>query len=138
MVEPENSELGEMNIESDVLGIVAGISATEVEGVAAMSSGFAGDIAEMLGRKNLSRGVSLEETEEGVVVDLNLIVEYEVDIPRVARSVQKNVLESLEKMTGVEVRAVNVNVLGIDIPEFPSGGKEKQDESEEETEEQQL
>ncbi len=138
MVEPENSELGEMNIESDVLGIVAGISATEVEGVAAMSSGFAGDIAEMLGRKNLSRGVSLEETEEGVVVDLNLIVEYEVDIPRVARSVQKNVLESLEKMTGVEVRAVNVNVLGIDIPEFSSGGKEKQDESEEETEEQQL
>ena len=129
MIESGDSELGEMNIDNDVLGIVAGISATEVEGVAAMSSGFAGDIAEMLGRRNLSRGVSLEKTEDGVIVDLNIVVEFKVDISAAARNVQKNVKKSLENMTGVNVIAVNVNVLGIDIPDF-AGSEVEKDEGE--------
>ncbi len=132
MIESEDSELGETNIDNDVLGIVAGISATEVDGVAAMSSGFAGDIAEMLGRKNLSRGVSLEETEEGIIVDLNIIVEFEVKISEVAREVQKNVKESLEEMTGVNVEAINVNVLGIDIPDLSTSPEEDELKEEEE------
>ncbi len=136
MIESGDSELGEMNIENDVLGIVAGISATEVEGVAAMSGGFTGGIAKMLGRKDLSRGVSIEESEEGVIIDLNLIVEFEVDITEVAREVQENVKNSLEKMTGVNVKAVNVNVLGLDIPEMTSE-ESREEEQEEESEDQQ-
>ena len=131
MVETNKSELGGMNIASEVLGIVAGIAATEVDGVAAMSGGLVRGIAEMLGRKNLSKGVKLEETDEGVIVELNLIVEFEVNIPKVTEEVQRNVKKSLEKMTGVEVKAVNINVLGIDIPEFVSEDEAKMKEEEE-------
>ena len=131
MVETNKSELGGMNIASEVLGIVAGIAATEVDGVAAMSGGLVRGIAEMLGRKNLSKGVKLEETDEGVVVELNLIVEFEVNIPKVTEEVQRNVKKSLEKMTGVDVKAVNINVLGIDIPEFVSEDEAVMEEDEE-------
>ncbi|MGM0420342.1 MAG: Asp23/Gls24 family envelope stress response protein [Bacillota bacterium] len=124
MVETNKSELGGMNIASEVLGVVAGIAATEIDGVAAMSGGLVRGIAEMLGRKNLSKGVKLEETEDGVIVELNLIVEFEVNIPEVTKAVQKNVKNSLERMTGVEVKAVNINVLGIDIPEFVTEDEE--------------
>lgn len=128
MVETNKSELGGMNIASEVLGIVAGIAATEVDGVAAMSGGLVRGIAEMLGRKNLSKGVKLEETDEGVIVELNLIVDFEVNIPDVTKEVQRNVKNSLEKMTGVDVIAVNINVLGIDIPEFVSDEDSKIEE----------
>ncbi|MBF8437156.1 Asp23/Gls24 family envelope stress response protein [Halanaerobiaceae bacterium Z-7014] len=131
MVETNKSELGGMNIASEVLGIVAGIAATEVDGVAAMSGGLVRGIAEMLGRKNLSKGVKLEETDEGVIVELNLIVEFEVNIPKVTEEVQRNVKKSLEKMTGVDVKAVNINVLGIDIPEFVSEDESVMEEDEE-------
>lgn len=138
MVETNKSELGGMNIASEVLGIVAGIAATEVDGVAAMSGGLVRGIAEMLGRKNLSKGVKLEETDEGVIVELNLIVDFEVNIPDVTKEVQRNVKNSLEKMTGVDVIAVNINVLGIDIPEFVSDEDtkiEEDDEAEKDNEE---
>ncbi|MFN2364620.1 MAG: Asp23/Gls24 family envelope stress response protein [Halarsenatibacteraceae bacterium] len=135
MVETNKSELGGMNIASEVLGIVAGIAATEIDGVAAMSGGLVRGIAEMLGRKNLSKGVKLEETDEGVIVELNLIVDFEVNIPEVTEEVQRNVKNSLEKMTGVDVKAVNINVLGIDIPEFVSEEEPKVEEDAEETEE---
>lgn len=134
MVETNKSELGGMNIASEVLGIVAGIAATEIDGVAAMSGGLVRGIAEMLGRKNLSKGVKLEETDEGVIVELNLIVDFEVNIPEVTEEVQRNVKNSLEKMTGVDVKAVNINVLGIDIPEFVSDEEPKAEETDEETE----
>ncbi len=134
MVETNKSELGGMNIASEVLGIVAGIAATEIDGVAAMSGGLVRGIAEMLGRKNLSKGVKLEETDEGVIVELNLIVDFEVNIPEVTKEVQRNVKNSLEKMTGVDVKAVNINVLGIDIPEFVSDEEPEVEEDLEETE----
>ncbi len=130
MVETNKSELGGMNIANEVLGIVAGIAATEIDGVAAMSGGLVRGIAEMLGRKNLSKGVKLEETDEGVIVELNLIVDFEVNIPDVTEEVQRNVKKSLEKMTGVDVKAVNINVLGIDIPEFVSEDEAKIEEEE--------
>ncbi len=117
MIEMNDSDLGDTEITGEVLEIVAGISATEIEGVAAMSSGFTGGIAKMLGRSDLSRGVSIEEQEEGVIVNLKVIMEFEVNIPEVSYQVQKRVKNALEKMTGVTVKAVNVNVLGINITE---------------------
>src|SRR5690606_29254829 len=63
MAETERTELGELRIANEVVAIVAGLAATEVEGVAGMSGGIAGGIAEMLGRKNLSKGVRVEVGE---------------------------------------------------------------------------
>ncbi len=107
------SELGELKIADEVVGIIAGLAAVEVEGVAGMSGGIAGGIAEMLGRKNLSKGVKVEVGEHQAAVDLFVIVDYGVSIPKVAEEIQENVKRAIEVMTGLDVVEVNLHVLGV-------------------------
>ncbi|MFS8581224.1 MAG: Asp23/Gls24 family envelope stress response protein [Limnochordales bacterium] len=109
----ERSDLGEIRIANEVVSIVAGLAATEVEGVAGMSGGIASGVAEMLGRKNLSKGVRVEVGEEQAAVDLSIIVDYGVRIPEVAWKIQENVKRAVESMTGLQVVEVNVHVQGV-------------------------
>lgn len=111
------SELGTIRIANEVVGIIAGLAATEVAGVAGMSGGLAGGIAEMLGRKNLSKGVKVEVGEKEAAVDLFVIVEYGVVLPEVAWKVQENVKRAIESMTGLTVVEVNVHVQGVHFPQ---------------------
>ncbi len=111
------SELGSIRIADEVVSIIAGLAATEVEGVAYMSGGIVGGIAEALGRKNLSKGVKVEVGEEEAAVDLYLIVSYGSRIPDVAWSVQENVKKAIEAMTGLKVIKVNVHVQGVNFPQ---------------------
>jgi uncharacterized alkaline shock family protein YloU len=106
-------EMGKIRIANEVVAIVAGLAATEVPGVAAMSGGIAGGIAERLGRKNLSKGVKVEVGEKEAAVDMYLIVEYGVRIPEVANQVQSSVKRAIEAMTGLHVIEVNVHVQGV-------------------------
>jgi uncharacterized alkaline shock family protein YloU len=112
----ERSELGELRIANEVVAVIAGLAATEVEGVAGMSGGIAGGIAEMLGRKNLAKGVKVEVGEEQAAVDLFVVVDYGVRIPDVAWKIQDNVKNAVESMTGLDVVEVNVHILGVHIP----------------------
>jgi len=113
----DRTELGELRIANEVVGVIAGLAATEVEGVAGMSGGLAGGIAEMLGRRNLSKGVKVEVGEEQAAIDLFVIVEYGVRIPDVAWKIQENVKRAIEIMTGLEVVEVNVHVQGVNFPQ---------------------
>lgn len=110
-------ELGELKIANDVVGIIAGLAATEVPGVAGMSGGIAGGIAEMLGHRNLSKGVKVEVGEHDCVVDLYVIIEYGFSIPEVATQIQENVKRTIEVMTGLDVLEVNLHVLGVQFPQ---------------------
>lgn len=109
------SEYGSIRIADEVVSIIAGLAATEVEGVASMSGGIAGGIAETLGRKNLSKGVRVEVGEEETSVDLYLIVTYGSRIPDVSWGVQENVKKAIETMTGLKVIKVNVHVQGVNF-----------------------
>lgn len=120
------SEFGAIRIADEVVSIIAGLAATEIEGVASMSGGIAGGIAEALGRKNLSKGVKVEVGEEEASVDLFLIVRYGTRIPDVAWEVQENVKKAIENMTGLKVIKVNVHVQGVNFPQQP---KEKEEET---------
>ena len=111
------SELGAIRIADEVVSIIAGLAATEIDGVSSMSGGIAGGIAEALGRKNLSKGVKVEVGEEETAVDLYLIVRYGTRIPDVAWSVQENVKKAIESMTGLKVVKVNVHVQGVSFPQ---------------------
>lgn len=111
------SELGAIRIADEVVSIIAGLAATEVEGVASMSGGIVGGIAEALGRKNLSKGVKVEVGEQEAAVDLYLIVGYGSRIPDVAWRVQENVKKAIETMTGLAVVNVNVHVQGVSFPQ---------------------
>lgn len=107
------SELGAVSIADEVVSVIAGLAATEIEGVAGMSGGIVGGIAEALGRKNLSKGVKVEVSEQEATVDLSLIVDYETRIPDVAWAVQDKVKRAIETMTGLAVVNVNIHVLGV-------------------------
>ncbi len=111
------SELGSIRIADEVVSIIAGLAATEVEGVASMSGGIVGGIAEALGRKNLSKGVKVEVGEEEAAVDLYLIVTYGSRIPDVSWVAQENVKKAIENMTGLKVVKVNVHVQGVYFPQ---------------------
>jgi len=111
------SELGAVRIANEVVGVIAGLAATEVPGVAGMSGGIVGGIAEMLGRKNLSKGVKVEVGEREAAIDLFVVVNYGVRIADVAAQVQSNVKKAVEEMTGLAVVEVNVHVQGVIFPE---------------------
>ena len=112
-----NNELGTIRIADEVVSIIAGLAATEVEGVAGMSGGIAGGIAEILGRKNFSKGVKVEVGEKEAAIDLYIIVKYGVRIPDIALNVQEAVKTAIENMTGLSTVEVDVHVQGVGFPE---------------------
>ena len=109
------NEIGAIKITDEVVAIIAGIAATDVPGVAGMSGGIAGGIAEALGRKNLSKGVKVEAGEKEAAIDLYIIVEYGFRIPDVAWSIQEKVKKAVETMTGLNVIEVNIHIQGVNI-----------------------
>ncbi len=108
-------ELGRTKIADDVVSIIAGLAATEVEGIVSMSGGVVSGIAERLGRKDLTRGVKVEAGEEQVAVDLFVITRFGMSIPEIARKIRENVKKKLEAMTGLEVVEVNINIQGVQM-----------------------
>ncbi len=113
VISEEKNGLGSIRIADDVVRIIAGLAASEVSGVVSMSGGVVGGIAEKLGRKNLSKGVKVEVGEKEAAVDLYIVVEYGSSIPEVAAKIQDVVKSAIERMTGLAVVEVNVNVQGV-------------------------
>lgn len=113
---------GSIRIADEVVATIAGMAAIEVTGVAGMSAGLVGGIAEMLGKKNFSKGVKVEVGERETAVDLYIIVDFGVRIPEVALRVQENVKRTIETMTGLEVVEVSIHVQGVG---FPPEGEDK-------------
>lgn len=111
----ENTELGKVQIAPEVLEVIAGMAASEVEGVAQMSGGFVGDIAERLGRKNVARGVRVEVGSKEAAVDVSIVVKYGYRIPEVARNIQDSISNAIESMTGLTVVEVNVHIVDVEL-----------------------
>ncbi|MDD2496656.1 MAG: Asp23/Gls24 family envelope stress response protein [Desulfitobacteriaceae bacterium] len=116
VIEKQDNNTGSVRIADDVVAIIAGLAATEVEGVAGMSGGIAGGIAEILGRKNLSKGVKVEVGETEAAIDIFVIVDFGARIPDVALKIQENVKKAVESMTGLKAIEINVHVQGVAFP----------------------
>jgi len=108
--------MGNIKISEEVIAIVSGIAASEVEGVAGMSSSFASGIAELLGKKSLAKGVKVELGDSTAIIGISIVVEYGCKIPDVAWEVQEKVKKAVETMTGLEVIEVNIFVDGLIMP----------------------
>lgn len=121
-----NSGLGKIEIAPEVIEVIAGIAASEIEGIAQMRGSFATGVVERLGKKNHGKGVKVELAEDGVIVDVYCSMIFGVSIPVVAQKVQDNIRQALLNMTALEVSEVNVHVVSIQF-ENP-----KQEESDEE------
>ena len=105
-LDQDNDSTGTITYANEVIAIIAGVAANEVEGVAGMCSG--GGITDVFGRnKNITRGVKVELGTEEAAVDIYLIIEYGTPIQTAASNVQENVRKAIESMTGLHVVRVD-------------------------------
>ncbi|MFG6327032.1 MAG: Asp23/Gls24 family envelope stress response protein [Lachnospiraceae bacterium] len=111
----KNTNIGEVQIADDVVAIIAGLAATEVEGVASMAGNITKEIISKLGMKNLSKGVKVVLGEDNVSVDLSLNIAYGYNVPDVSLRVQEKVKTAIENMTGLKVSEVNIHIAGVAV-----------------------
>ncbi|NLN42306.1 MAG: Asp23/Gls24 family envelope stress response protein [Clostridiales bacterium] len=110
-----NNEYGKTVIANEVVAVIAGLAASEIPGVASMSSGFVDDITSTLGMKSSKRGVKVDLVDDVAKIGISIVVEYGVKIPEVAANIRSNVIEAVENMTGLTVEEVNVYVQGVHL-----------------------
>jgi uncharacterized alkaline shock family protein YloU len=122
----ERTLLGTIEIAPEVIAVIAGLATVETEGVAGMSGGITSGITELLGRKNLSKGVKVQVGQREAAVDVSVIVEFGRRIPEVSAEIQRNVKRSIETMTGLNVVEVNVHVHDV---MFKTADKQEEEES---------
>ena len=100
--------IGEVKIADEVVTVIAGLAATEVEGVASMEGNITNELVSKLGMK-------ITVLEGVVTVDLTLNIEFGKNILEVSKKVQDKVKSSIENMTGLEVADVNIRIAGVDM-----------------------
>ena len=112
-----DESLGEVKIADEVVAMIAGLAAMEVEGVASMAGNATRELISKLGMKSLSKGVKVDVLEGVVTVSLSLNLKYGYSIKEINTKVQEKVKAAIENMTGLEVADVNIRVAGVEVPE---------------------
>lgn len=107
--------MGVIRVADDVVSIIAGLAATEVEGVASMAGNITNEIVAKTGIKNLAKGIRVEVMDGIVTVDVNLNIRYGYSIPEVSGNVQDRVRTAIETMTGLEAGTINVRIASVDM-----------------------
>ncbi len=106
---------GEVKVADEVVAIIAGLAATEVDGVGSMAGNITNEIVSKLGMKNLSKGILVEVLDDEVKVDVAINIDYGYSIPEVSEKVQEKVKSTIETMTGLTVAVVNVRIASVDM-----------------------
>ena len=112
-----DENLGEIKIADEVVAIIAGLAATEVDGVSSMTGNAKRELVSKLGMKSLSKGVKVDVLDGIVTVSLVLNFKYGYIFKDTTEKVQEKVKAAIENMTGLEVADVNIRVAGVDMPE---------------------
>lgn len=106
-----------IKISDEVIAVCAINATLKTEGVANLAGGFSNALSKnFLGKELVSKGIKVTQTEEGVEIDVHIIVKYHVKIPAVAWDIQENVKKEVQSMTELPVKAVNIHVQGVEIP----------------------
>ncbi|MFJ2760451.1 Asp23/Gls24 family envelope stress response protein [Streptomyces prasinus] len=115
-------------IADTVVSTIAGIAVRETEGIHSLGGGASralGAVKDKVSRSSdPSRGVKVEVGEKQTAVDLDVVVEYGVEILEVAREVRSRVTDAVETMTGLEVVEINIKVLDVHVPGADEGDEE--------------
>lgn len=106
----------EVKIAGDVIATIAGLAATEIDGIASMQGNLTNEIVGKLGMKNLTKGVTIQFEEDGsaVSVALAVVMKYGYSIPKVCKAVQERVKTAIETMAGLKVSEINIDIVGVD------------------------
>lgn len=111
-----SDELGNIHISEEVLAGIAAAAALEVEGVSSLAANLGSDIAELLGKKTLAKGVRMSTEGDALRIDCEIVAQFGQPVFVLARNVQEHVKSCVESLTGLSVAQVNVNVSGIALP----------------------
>lgn len=118
VLKPDPSKEGDsVRISAEVIAVIASIISSDIPGIADLSGGVVGGIAERLGRRDMTRGIKVDVNEDRITIDLNVIVEYGKSIVESTDKLKKEIRTNVEKTTGLTVEAININVQGINVPE---------------------
>lgn len=112
----QEQENGSILISEEVIASIAALAVREVEGVFGLSVTQTLDLSNILGKKNLRKGIRVVITDEGVEIACNLIVKMGCAVMTVAKAVQEAITEEVMSMTGTRPLRVNVNVCGVAVP----------------------
>ena len=104
---------GQVKIADEVIAIIAGTAALEIEGVAGMAGKLSGDIAQILGRRNFSKGVNVEVTGSEVKVTLNILAKFGYKLQEMSEAIQRRVKTAIENMVGLNTQVININIEGV-------------------------
>lgn len=121
------NESGNIKISEEVISTIASLAVREVEGVSSLSA-HGGGWSEILSKKNAGRGIKVELTEDGAVIDLHITVQYGVKIQDVAKTLQAQVKNSVETMTGLAGLTINVHIDGVEIDKETANEENKPEE----------
>ena len=105
--------IGQVQIADEVVAIIAGLAATEVEGVASMAGNITNELVSKLGMKKLSNGIKVSVENGEVAVEVAINIDYGYSVPKTSRMVQEKVKASIENMTGLTVSDVNVTIASV-------------------------
>lgn len=113
LISDESTHIGSVKIADDVVGMIAALATTEIEGVHGMAGDITAEILDRVGVKALGRGVKVTVNGKSVKAFVSIVMEYGYNIPSTCQKVQERVKSSVENMTGLEVTDVNVKISGI-------------------------
>ena len=113
-IQLENNR-GEIIIADEVIAVITGLAAMEVEGVASLAGNATRELISKIGIKTLSKGVKVDVLEDVVTIDAALNLKYGFNIKTVSEKVQEKVKVAVENMTGLKVADVNIRVAGIEL-----------------------
>ena len=109
-----SEQYGDVHISEEVLEMLAGAAALEVEGVTGLAGGKVSE--QIWGRKKLSKGITILWESDQITIDISIQIRYGSIIPEVAKKVQEAVVSSVEATSGLKVSEVNVRVGGVTFP----------------------
>ncbi|WP_033828451.1 Asp23/Gls24 family envelope stress response protein [Bacillus andreraoultii] len=115
VLEMTQDGLGKIEIAPEVIEVIAGIAASEIDGVATMRGSFATGVVERLGKKNHGKGIRVDLTNNEIKIDVYCVLNFGVSIPKVAQSIQDNIRQALFNMTGLETDEVNIHVVNVNF-----------------------
>ncbi len=111
----EGEDMGVVQIADDVVETIAGLAATEVEGVSTANGNLTEELISKVGAKGITKGVKVDIFNKRVKVELALRVGYGYNIPATCQKVQSKVKAAIENMTGLEVAEVNIRIAGVNM-----------------------
>ncbi len=114
----KSQSYGVVKISEEVVGVIAGISASEIEGIMGLQPTLTGGITQVVtGKRNVTKGVKVTVGEQDAIIDMTVGIIYGYKIPETVEKAQKSVKEQVETITGLKVSAVNVIVNNIHLKE---------------------